>query len=74
MEQWKEIKGFEGRYLVSSSARVKTAKGKILTKRCRNDREYVSFQYKKITYRRYIHILMRIYWPTEDYKDFKSKF
>ena len=61
MEQWKEIKGFEGRYFISSSARVKNSKGKILKKKCIYSKEYVSFQYKKVIYRRYLHILMRIY-------------
>lgn len=75
---WKKIKGFDGMYMISSSANVKSFKGSkegiVLKKRCRRDREYVTLYKDGREALRYIDLLMRQYFPEEEYKDFKSKF
>lgn len=76
--KWKEIQGFDGNYMISSSANVKSfrrsTEGILLKKGCFKDREYVTLSRDGNGYRYYIALLMKKYFPEENYKDFKSKF
>ena len=78
MEVWKDIIGYNGDYKIGTSGNVKSFRrnknGKLLKKYCYNNREYVRISTSGKPYTYYIDNLMRKYFPTTPYKNYKSQF